>query len=212
MSTKASETLRASVGELWDKYVRHEFVIKLADGTLPHDVFRYYLIQDAKYVEEMQRAVIKAASRAPVSEAAEVLIAVFANPERGAEVHSKLYEALKIDESEVRSTGFNLINYAYTRHLHYYASLGWQEFLAAWAPCMWGYSEVGHLVQSSRDPIYAEWGKFYASEDYLSRVSAVLRTIDQQQVTPEMQRAFLNSVRFEIMFWEAALRKDPTIY
>ena len=39
----------------------------------------------------------------------------------------------------------------------------------------------------------------------------MLRTLDKYVVTPEMERAFRDSVNFEIMFWEASLRKDPTI-
>ncbi|ADL18900.1 Putative transcription activator [Acidilobus saccharovorans 345-15] len=209
---RASEVLRQSAGDLWNQYVRSRFVEMLRDGTLPRDAFRYYLIQDSKYVEEMQRAVIRAASQAPLPEAVKVLLAVFANPERGAEVHSRLFSELNIGEVEVSSTGMNLTSYAYTRHLNYYASLGWPEFLAAWAPCMWGYSEVGSYVMHSSDPLYRTWGEFYASDDYNSRVRAVLEVLDQYSVTPEMQRAFVNSVRFEISFWESALRKDPTVY
>ena len=209
---RASEVLRQSAGDMWNQYVRSGFVGMLYDGTLPRDVFRYYLIQDSKYVAEMQRAVIRAASQAPLQEAVKVLLAVFANPERGAEIHSKLFSELNISEAEVGSTGMNLTNYAYTRHLNYYASLGWPQFLAAWAPCMWGYSEVGSYVASSRDPLYRAWGDFYASDDYNSRVRALLEVLDNYNVTPEMQRAFVNSVRFEISFWESALRKEPTIY
>ena len=125
------ERLKELVGELWDRYIRHEFVERLKDSSLPIDVFRYYLIQDTKYVREMQRAVIEAASRAPLSEAIDVLTAVFSNVERGAEVHERLFRELSITEDEVNNTGFNLVNYAYTRHLHYYVSLGWPQFLAA---------------------------------------------------------------------------------
>ncbi|MFP3310034.1 MAG: hypothetical protein RXO27_04480, partial [Acidilobus sp.] len=117
-----------------------------------------------------------------------------------------------MSEAEVGSTGMNLSSYAYTRHLNYYASLGWPQFLAAWAPCMWGHSDVGSYVASSRDPLYRAWGDFYASDDYNSRVRALLEVLDNYNVTPEMQRAFVNSVRFEISFWESALRKELTIY
>ncbi len=41
---------------------------------------------------------------------------------------------------------------------------------------------------------------------------ALLEVLDNYNVTPEMQRAFVNSVRFEISFWESALRKELTIY
>lgn len=49
------ERLRDLVGDLWNKYTRHEFVERLRNGSLPMDVFRYYLIQDTKYVREMQK-------------------------------------------------------------------------------------------------------------------------------------------------------------
>ena len=209
---KASQVLRGHVGDLWEQYVRHPFVVSLKEGTLPRDAFRYYLIQDAKYVAEMQRAVIRASSMAPLEEAVEVITAVFGNPQRGKEVHERLYSALSITDEEVRNTGFNLVNYAYTRHLHYYASQGWPLFLAAWAPCMWGYREIGAFAASTADPIYREWASFYSSDDYERRVAAVLDVLDRYEVTLDMLRAFLNSVRFEIMFWEAALRMEPTIY
>ncbi|GAB6947175.1 TenA family protein [Vulcanisaeta sp. JCM 16161] len=205
------EMLRELVGDLWSKYTRHEFVEKLRDGSLPMDVFRYYLIQDTKYVREMQKAVIEAASRAPLNEAIDVLTAVFSNVERGAEVHERLFRDLSITEEEVDNTGFNLVNYAYTRHLHYYASLGWPQFLAAWAPCMWGYHEIGKYVVGTKNAIFNAWAEFYASGDYWVRVEAILRTLDKYDVTPEMERAFRDSVNFEIMFWEASLKKDPTI-
>jgi len=202
--------LRELVGDLWDRYVRHEFVERLRNGTLPKDVFRYYLIQDTKYVREMQRAVIMAADRAPLSEALDVLNALFGNIERGAEVHEKIFNALSITDAEVNNTGFNLVNYAYTRHLHYYASRGWPQFLAAWAPCMWGYSEIGRYVLSTNNLLYSAWASFYASEDYLNRVNALLRVLDRYDITPEMEVAFRDSVVFEIMFWDASLRMDPT--
>lgn len=157
---------------------------------------------------------IKAASKAPLNEAIDILTAVFSNVERGgAEVHERLFHDLSITEDEVNNTGgFNLVNYAYTKHLHYYASLGWPQFLAAWAPCMWGgYYEIGKYVVGTGNSIFNAWAEFYASNDYWSRVEAILRTLDKCGVTPDMERAFRDSVNFEIMFWEASLRRDPTV-
>lgn len=41
----------------------------LADGTLPHPIFRHYIIQDAHYLEGFARALAGAAARAPDAEA-----------------------------------------------------------------------------------------------------------------------------------------------
>jgi len=45
-------------GELWDRgaalvydeIVRHPFITGLTDGTLNHDAFRYFIIQDSHYL------------------------------------------------------------------------------------------------------------------------------------------------------------------
>ncbi|MFB6470429.1 MAG: TenA family protein [Vulcanisaeta sp. AZ3] len=207
------EKLRELVGDLWDKYVKHEFVEMLKNGSLPRDVFRYYLIQDLKYVREMQSSMIEAASRAPLEDAVSLLPTMLGGAKKEVvEAHEKLFSELSITEDEVNRTGFNLINYAYTRHLHYYAHLGWPQFLAALTPCAWGYYEVGKYARGSKDPLYNTWANAYASEDYWSPVEAMLKVLDKYEVTPEMEKAFKNSVNFEIMFWDAALRKDPTIF
>ena len=73
------------------------------------------------------------------------------------------------------------------------------------------YSEIGWYVVGTRNELFNAWAEFYASSDYWSRVEVVLRALDGYEVTPEMERAFRDSVDFEIMFWEASLRKDPTI-
>lgn len=65
---------------------------------------------------------------------------------------------------------------------------------------MWGYSEIGRYVLGTNDPLYNAWASFYSSEDYLGRVNVILRVLDKYEITPEMERAFRDSVVFEIMF------------
>ncbi|QXJ31473.1 thiaminease II involved in salvage of thiamine pyrimidine moiety [Saccharolobus shibatae] len=140
------ENLIESVGELWNRYVKHEFVLKMRDGSLPLDIFRYYLIQDGKYVEDMLRALLIASSKGPIDKVTKVLNLVFSTRDKGLEIHSKLYSELSISRDEIVKTRYNLINYAYTRHLYFYANLDWNKFLVAWTPCMFGYSIIGDYV------------------------------------------------------------------
>lgn len=72
---------------LWNNYVRHEFVIKMKEGTLPLDVFRYYLIQDAKYVEDMLKAVLLASSKGPIDIVTKILQAIFYSRDKGLETN-----------------------------------------------------------------------------------------------------------------------------
>lgn len=47
-----AEDLLAVSAEIWDAYFRHPFVRGIRDGTLDKARFRFYLMQDALYLEE----------------------------------------------------------------------------------------------------------------------------------------------------------------
>jgi Putative transcription activator len=206
------ENLIESVGELWNRYVKHEFVLKMRDGSLPLDIFRYYLIQDGKYVEDMLMALLIASSKGPIDKVTKILNLVFSTLNKGLEIHSKLYSELSISKDEIVKTRYNLINYAYTRHLYFYANLDWNKFLVAWTPCMFGYSIIGDYVVESPHQLYKTWASFYASNEYKKRVEAILHALNEVNITEGLLSIFVDSVRFEIGFWEASLRKDPMVY
>jgi thiaminase len=207
---KTSEILREKVRELWEKYVKHEFVKQMRDGTLPLESFRYYLIQDSKYVEVMLKSLMRASSFAPTNQATKVLSSILSTRDKGMEVHNYLLDKLNITHEEIMRTGYNLANYVYTRHLYYYSTKGWKEFLSAWSPCMWGYYEVGKFVIDSPNQLYSIWAKFYASEDYKRRVDAILEALNSYEFNENLLKPFSASVRFEILFWDYSLRREET--
>lgn len=48
--------LRSAAAADWEAYVRHPFVRALADGSLPEECFRHYLIQDYLFLGHLARA------------------------------------------------------------------------------------------------------------------------------------------------------------
>ncbi|MBW9140848.1 MAG: TenA family protein [Candidatus Aramenus sp.] len=205
-----SDALKESVGELWEKYVRHDFVKRMKDGSLPLENFRYYLIQDSKYVRVMLKSLLNASSKGPIDQVSKIILKVFQTRDKGSEVHSFLLSQLKVTEREIQDTGYSLVNYAYTRHLFYHSNLGWKQFLVAWAPCMWGYMEVGEYVLGSPNPLYNKWAEFYSSQDYRTRVEAILEALNSVDLDEGLFKVFMDSVNFEIMFWDSSMRMDPT--
>ncbi|MGC8572736.1 MAG: TenA family transcriptional regulator [Caldisphaera sp.] len=206
------DILRNSVGDLWEKYIKHDFVVKMKDGTLPLDSFKYYMIQDSKYVNIMLKSLLNASSKAPLNIITNILNSIFNTRDRGLEVEKEVFKELNIDESIIDSVGYNLVNYAYTRHLYYYSNIGWEQFLAAWTPCMVGYSFIGKFVKGSSNKVYNLWASFYGSDEYEKRVEVILDSLESIKLNDELKDIFRNSVNFEILFWEASLRKDPTIF
>ena len=49
---KLADRLFNSVEGLWESYLEHPFVKGIADGTLDIDRFRFYMIQDYRYLLE----------------------------------------------------------------------------------------------------------------------------------------------------------------
>ena len=50
--TKLSQRLHACVQDIWPRYLSHPFVMQMADGTLPMEKFRYYMLQDYLYLKD----------------------------------------------------------------------------------------------------------------------------------------------------------------
>ncbi|KAI9820265.1 MAG: hypothetical protein M1827_005887 [Pycnora praestabilis] len=55
---------RMDVQDVWREHTQHEFVNRLADGSLPLEAFKYYLIQDYLYLVQFARANALAAYKA----------------------------------------------------------------------------------------------------------------------------------------------------
>lgn len=190
----------------WEDYTKHKFVKMMIEGTLPHENFRYYLVQDAKYVEEMLRALLRASALAPIDKSLRLLSTILSSRDKGLETNNYLYSKLNITQELIKSTKMNDVNYSYTRHLNYWAERSWELFLIAWTPCMWGYYEIGKQVINSTDELYKKWASFYASEDYKRRVDVILEYLNSLDVNKDIALEIFNrSVNYEIGFWDYAL-------
>ena len=47
---RLSEILYKEVSPIWSSYLTHPFIRELKDGTLPVEKFRFYMIQDYRYL------------------------------------------------------------------------------------------------------------------------------------------------------------------
>jgi thiaminase (transcriptional activator TenA) len=65
-----SNRLRQLAQPIWDAQLTHPFVVALGNGTLPERKFRYYILQDARFLAELARVFSAGALRAPDSESA----------------------------------------------------------------------------------------------------------------------------------------------
>ena len=62
---RATDLLKKSTQTDWDAATDHPFCKELADGTLPLDKMRWYLVQDYKFIDEFVRLLATAIAHAP---------------------------------------------------------------------------------------------------------------------------------------------------
>ncbi|MEO0752152.1 MAG: TenA family protein, partial [Pseudomonadota bacterium] len=136
----------------WTDYTQHAFVRGLRDGTLPAAAFLHYLKQDYVFLIHFSRAwalaVTKAETVAEMRLAADTVNGLI-NDEIA--LHIKICADAGIDEATLFATEERAENLAYTRYVLDAGHSGdLLDLLAALAPCVMGYGEIGRALAESK--------------------------------------------------------------
>ncbi|MCJ8138995.1 TenA family protein [Falsirhodobacter halotolerans] len=200
----------------WDAYTRAPFLAALADGSLPHATFHDYLAQDYRFLIHFSRAwglgVAKAGSPAEMRACARMVHALM---DTELSLHVDLCGKAGIPEAALIATEECAGTLAYTRFVMDAGySGGFLDLLAALAPCIFGYGEVGARLMAGRyAPAYAPWIEAYGGAEYqdLCRSMAALldravtdRLGDTPAAVPvwrDLGRTFATATTLEAGFW-----------
>lgn len=204
----------------WPAYSLHKFVRGLGDGTLPHDVFLHYLKQDYVFLIHFSRAWALAITKADTVEEMR-LAAGTVNGLINEEIalHIKTCAEAGIDEATLFATQERQENLAYTRYVLDAGHSGdLLDLLAALAPCVMGYGEIGsHLAATKTSDIYAGWINTYASAEYQQVChdvgvlidGAVTRRLGNDPMASprwaSLQARFAMATQLEVGFWDMGL-------
>ena len=100
---KLSERIYARVEKIWPRYLRHPFVTQMADGTLPPEKFRYYMLQDYLYLRDYVKIFAAIIQKADDFEQIRFLSGELANTiDETFRTHRPYMERLGITEEEIR--------------------------------------------------------------------------------------------------------------
>jgi thiaminase/transcriptional activator TenA len=208
-----SDQLYAAARPLWDLQLAHPFVRGIADGSLPEERFRRWVLQDYRYLAEFSRVFAWGAAKADRLES----MAWFAqaldltlNTEM--ELHRRYAARFGISSSELEAAPMWPTTRAYTDFLVRTAADGdLVDLLAALLPCAWGYVYLASsLARGDRPPDlrYAEWIDQYASEEFAAAADWLRSEMDRlaEGATAEKRdrliELFVLSSRYELAFWE----------
>ncbi|MGU3398983.1 thiaminase II [Brucellaceae bacterium D45D] len=221
-SSKLSTSLRAATLDHWTPYVEHEFVLRLADGTLPKAAFLHYLRQDYVYLHHYARAfalgVLKAETREETKLCADIMhrLATTELP-----LHVGICSREGISEDDLYNTNEEPENLAYTRYVLDCGQAGdFLDLLTALIPCAHGYGEIGLNLAANAKPgtPYQEWIDTYAGPDYQDMCHTVGKLFDQAariRIGPDFENSprwpklckiFATASRLEADFWSMGLK------
>jgi thiaminase/transcriptional activator TenA len=214
-----TKELWAAMEPIYGAILAHPFVRGLTDGSLSHESFRFYVVQDALYLREFARALSVAAARAPADDWIIMFNEHAANALRVERaLHEGFFQRFGLTPAAVAATPLAPVNQAYTSYLLAVAyGAPFHENVAALLPCYWIYWEVGKTLEraGSPDPLYARWIATYAAEEFGAVVRAVLEAVDAvaTRLGPAereaMRRHAVTTARYEWMFWDMGYRREP---
>ncbi len=218
MTIPFHQSLSEAAHPVWEAIFAHPFIKELGAGTLSRARFLFFVRQDYLYLQDFARALCLGGAKADSLETLDMFAdhaATVVRVERN--LHSNWSGKLGLTPQELAATERAPVTQAYTRHLLAVAQSGTlTEIAAAVLPCYWIYWEVGKRLSSSppADPLYAEWIQAYSSEGFGAHVQQQLALIDrleQEVAFLERERAqghFVQSSRYEYLFWEQAYRQE----
>lgn len=203
----------------WQAYTQHEFVETLGDGTLPRAAFLHYLQQDYVFLIHFARAwalaVVKADSLDEMRAASEVLHALV---HLEMPLHIGICAEAGISAQALEATVEAPANLAYTRYVLEAGQAGsFLDLMAALAPCVLGYGEIGARLAGAHGP-YADWCATYGGADYQQLCHDVGGLMDRALVArlgpdwPDLPMAghlaarFATATRLEVGFWDMGLQ------
>lgn len=205
----------------WEAYVRHAFVAGLGDGTLPRDAFLRYLEQDYLFLIHFARAWALAVVKADTLDEMRAAVAtVDALVNHEMQLHVRICAEAGIPEARLAEAEEAPENMAYTRYVLEAGFSGdFLDLMAALAPCVLGYGEIGaRLAGEATSGTYRAWIDTYGGEEY-QRVcrdtgalidGALARRLGQDfAAAPRWERLcrrFAEATRLEVAFWGMGLR------
>ena len=207
--------LREGAGQDWQAYVEHDFVKRLADGSLPEACFRHYLIQDYLFLIQFARAYGLAAYKASELEdirAASAALAAIVDTE--IKLHLVFCADWGLSEADMASAPEAAETMAYTRYVLDRGMAGdLLDLHVALAPCIIGYAEIGKGIgEVAGDHPYKAWIEMYASDDYqqvavdeIGLIDSLFERTGSEARMPDLQRTFGKATRLEADFWRMGL-------
>lgn len=206
--------VREKTEPVFQEIIKHDFILELMAGTLPKDVFGFYVNQDTLYLSQYTKVL----SQVGVKCYEEDDIQFYLESATGiAQIEKQLHKVF-LDQkylNPIPSPTCELYCSYLSRMVH---NNSVEVGLAAVLPCFTIYKEVGDYIlanqtnQESND--YQEWIATYGGEEFSTAVANALEITNRYaqnasaDTRKRMDEAFIKSSKLEYMFWDSAYKQE----
>lgn len=211
--------LRGSAQPDWQRYVEHQFVRRLADGSLGESSFKRYLVQDYLFLIQFARAWALAGYKAATLDelrAAGAAMAGIVDVEMG--LHVRYCAQWGLDEIKMAQTPEAPETLAYTRYVLERGMAGdLLDLQVVLAPCIVGYAEIARRLAADprrrRDGNrYDAWIEMYAGGAYQAVAQGAIDALEASAARRGGEARFVDlaaefavATRLEARFWQMGL-------
>ena len=209
-----SNELKSNNLSLWNKaHVEHPFVLGMKDGSLEFNKFKFYMIQDYKFLIEYCRVISIAISKAKSFEFMSFLSNLL-NETLNSEMklHESFCDDFGIKKSDLINSKSALGTQSYCNYLLSIAYKFESELIAcSLLPCQWGYDEIGRNLlkdnQAKEESFHKRWINAYNDPEYQNVTTWLINYVDSIKEKVDNKIAneiFEESLQQELKFWDSA--------
>lgn len=212
-----TERLLKATEHIWAEYHTHPFVRGIADGSLAEEKFRYYMIQDYRYLIDYAKVFAVGVAKAQDMETMRLFSGYIHQILDGEmDIHKDYMKRLGISMEEAEHTPMALDNLSYTSYMLRIAYEGGAaEVAAAILSCALSYEVIARQIvqenpKAADHPFYGEWVQGYANDGYheanqvlIDLTERLTAGYSEEQLT-HLTEIFAACSRYEGAFWDMA--------
>ena len=217
MKYTVSERIIEGSRKITESFYSHPFVKGIADGTLPVEKFKFYMIQDYLYLLDYAKVFSVGAAKAKkphMMRAFSDYVSAILSGEM--DIHKGYMKRLGISLSDAENTEVSMDNLSYTSYMLRAAYEGGPaEVCAAILPCAISYEMISRKMIENypscvENEFFGEWIKGYSCEEYHNENIRLMELTEEaaKDLGPESIETLVEIGRrctlYEAAFWDMA--------
>jgi thiaminase/transcriptional activator TenA len=213
------DRLRAAASAEWQAFTEHEFVRRIADGTLSEAAFRFYLVQDYRFLVHFARAHALLAYKADdVADLRSASHSITAIVDVELDLHVAYCTGWGVSATDLEHAAEHAATVAYTRYVLDVGHAGDALDLAvALTSCTIGYGEIGARLARDAATVrdgnpYLAWIDTYAGDGYQAVVGDARARLERLAAArasdgrfAALVSVFRRAAELEAAFWQMGI-------